>query len=113
MGFFYFCTMVNEKLLSEIYENIVEKSYYQVQITHLEFYYKKVYGKELNKSCSSCLIDAHIMLKKYYKENIGKFDAENEYAKKQKAYELKKALFEFQKQDKFELCQWIKNRIND
>ncbi len=112
MGFFYFCRMVTIQFLEKVYQDVVSKSYYDVPITHLAFYYKEIYSKELNVKCSSCLIDAHLSIKKYYRENIGKFDVENAEYEKHKKYKLKLALIEFQKSEHFEICEWIKNRIN-
>jgi hypothetical protein len=53
-----------------------------------------------------------LSIKKYYRENIGKFDVENAEYEKHKKYKLKLALIEFQKSEHFEICEWIKNRIN-
>jgi hypothetical protein len=103
--------MVTEIFLSELHEHIVSKGLYEVEIPKLEYYYKKIYSKELNKSCSSCVIEAQSMIQGYYRAHIKKIDPYNSEVLKQNTYKLKLALIEFGNSDRFELCQWIKNRI--
>jgi hypothetical protein len=102
---FYFCEM---DLLNEIHEHIVSKTYFEVSTVKIEYYYKKVYGKELNKKCSQCIIDAHTMLKRYFHANkkIDTFTSEDKFY-------LKLALFRFKEQGKESHIEWIKNKLKE
>ena len=103
--------MVTEIFLSELHEHIVSKGLYEVEMPKLEYYFKKIYSKELNKSCSSCVIEAQSMIKGYYRAHIKKIDPYHAEVKKETLYKLKCALIDFGNRDRFELCNWIKNRI--
>lgn len=116
-GFFYFYNMAKDptkvdlEFLKSIKENVVSKGYNAVDITTLRYYYKKIYSSELNVSCSSCIIDAFIQIKKYYATHISKHNIEDTEVVKAKIFQLKQSLIHFEKQSKYEICGWIKERI--
>jgi hypothetical protein len=58
--------------LKEMQEKLVSKSYYEVSIPTIRFYHLKVYGEPLNESCSACIRDSYVRLKKWYHAQIEK-----------------------------------------
>ena len=58
--------------LKEMHEKLVSKSYYDVPIPTIRFYHLKVYNEALNESCSACIRDSYIRLKKWYHAQIEK-----------------------------------------
>jgi hypothetical protein len=104
--------MVTIELLDELHTEVVSKTFYEIQLTKLDYYYNLVYSKPINKNCSQCYIEAHLMLKRFYRANIEKHDYHNSEAEKERLRKLKLAELEFGREGNYELCKWIQKRIN-
>ena len=91
-------------LLDEIKENVLSNGIDKVDINQLVKYHELVYNEGVKVSCNSCIIEAYIRLRNYYRKNIDG----DEY---KRLYYLKVALIQFEKEQKFELCEFIKSRL--
>ena len=100
------------QFLTELYENVISKgSVNNVSAVTIRYYYNLIYGRKLKDGCSSCLVDALVSMRNFYKGNIIKYNTSDVEILKGNRYALKKALIEFRAQEKFELCEFIKGRI--
>ena len=99
------------EFLNELHIEIVSKGFYNIEPTKIRYYYKAIYNKELKSGCSSCLIDAVASIKNYYRGAIVRFDASNKEIVKDVIRRLKSQLIEAKRNEQFELCEFIKSRI--
>jgi hypothetical protein len=97
--------------LNEIHAEIISKGFYSIEPVKIRYYYKAIYNKELNNGCSSCLIDAVVSIKNYYRGAIVRYDGANKEIVKDIIRRLKSQLIEAKKNEQFELCEFIKSRI--
>jgi len=63
--------MDNEKL-EQLNEELVGKGYYNVSATTIRYWYKEVFDVALKETCSLCLVEGFISLKKFYRANKDK-----------------------------------------
>ena len=99
--------------LNELNENVISKgSVNNVSGVTIRYYYTLIFNKKLKGNCSSCLVDAMVSMRKYYTTNISKYNSSDAEILKVNKYALTKALIEFKAQEKYELCEFIKDRID-
>ena len=91
-------------LLDEIKENVLNNSVDKVDINQLVKYHELVFNQGVKVTCDSCIIESYIRLRNYYRKNING----DEY---KRSYYLKVALIQFEKEQNYELCDFIKKRL--
>ena len=99
--------------LNELHENVISKgSVNNVSKITIRYYYKKIYNKELPHGCAPCYNNALVSMRKFYVGHIDKYKLEDTAIIKLKRQELSVALHHYKSQEKYELCEFIKGRID-
>ena len=91
-------------LLDEIKENVLSNSVDKVDINQLVKYHELIFNEGVKVSCGMCITEAYFRVLKYYRKNING----DEY---KRSYYLKVALIQFEKEQNYELCDFIKKRL--
>jgi hypothetical protein len=91
-------------LLDEIKENVLNYSVDKVDIKQLNKYHELVYNQGIDMKCGMCITEAYFRISKYYRKHING----DEY---KRVSLLKLALVEFEKEQNYELCDFIKKRL--
>lgn len=91
-------------LLDEIKENVLNNSVEKVDINQLVKYHELIFNEGVKVSCNNCVIEAYMRVRNYYKKNVNG----DEY---KRSYYLKVGLILFEKEQKYELCEFIKSRL--
>jgi hypothetical protein len=95
---------------NEVKIHIFDKSFNQLDLTKLDYYYKAIYGKGLNKKCSQCYKDAHTMVIRYYR---AKATFESDELTALDIPYLKKLIVKYNSENKSDYVAWIKNKIKE
>ncbi len=100
-----------QELLEELYEKVVKHDVRTVPKPTIKYYHYKVFNEYFNLKCSMCYTEAHLRLKEWYRKNIVKYDTDNIELYKEKLYKLKMLLKFNERENNYELCEFIKGRI--